>query len=167
MGPCRSRHGRDVHAGRKNGYRHGDHFRALGYRVFGTSRTDPAFQTLDIRDETSCRALVQDVLAETGRIDLLVNNAGYAALGSREDTPDARAAAIMDTNFLGATRMSRAVLPSMRARKAGRIVHISSIVGFIPVPYMGFYAASKHALEGYAETLDHEVHTFGICSVLI
>lgn len=142
-----------------------------GFRVFGTLRTDagadgrPAdveLVRLDVREEESVRSCVQTVLDRTGRIDGLVNNAGYALIGSAEETSLLEAMALFDTNFFGALRMIQAVLPGMRELGSGRIVNIGSVVGFLPSPYMSIYAASKHALEGYAESLDHEVRQFGI-----
>jgi NAD(P)-dependent dehydrogenase (short-subunit alcohol dehydrogenase family) len=122
---------------------------------------------LDVRDEASVAAAVQSILARAGRIDVLVNNAGATLVGAIEETDLAQAQALFDVNFFGAVRMTRAVLPAMRAQRSGRIVFVSSVVGFLPAPYMGFYAASKHALEGYAESLDHEVRSLGIRALLV
>jgi NAD(P)-dependent dehydrogenase (short-subunit alcohol dehydrogenase family) len=145
-----------------------------GYRVFGSVRSaggevpDRVERVvLDVRDEDSVRAAVGEVLSRGGRIDVLVNNAGASIVGAIEETDTAQAQALFDVNFFGAVRMTRAVLPTMRAQKAGRIVFISSVVGFLPAPFMGFYAASKHALEGYAESLDHEIRALGVRALLI
>jgi NAD(P)-dependent dehydrogenase (short-subunit alcohol dehydrogenase family) len=147
---------------------------ARGYRVFGTVRTPsthpPAGVSLlhmDVRDDASVQAAVQAVLAQTGRIDALVNNAGTAVVGAIEETSPEQAHALFDTNFFGAARVTSAVLPTLRAQRSGRIVFVGSIVGLLPAPFMGYYAASKHALEGYAESLDHEVRSLGIRSILI
>jgi len=102
------------------------------------------------------------VLDQAGRIDALVNNAGYTLVGSLEETSIEEAKEVFETNFFGVLRMSQAVLPIMREQGYGRIVNIGSVVGFLPAPYQGIYAASKHALEGYSESLDHEVRQFGI-----
>jgi len=102
------------------------------------------------------------VLDQAGRIDALVNNAGYTLIGSLEETSIGEAKEVFETNFFGVLRMNQAVLPIMRAQGYGRIVNIGSVVGFLPAPYQGIYAASKHALEGYSESLDHEVRQFGI-----
>jgi len=97
------------------------------------------------------------VLDKAGRIDALVNNAGYTLIGSLEETSIEEAKELFDTNFFGVLRMSQAVLPVMREQGYGRIANIDSVVGFVPAPYQGIYAASKHALEGYSESLDDEV----------
>ncbi len=144
-----------------------------GYRVFGTTRSSSPLPAnvepvhLDVRDAASIEAGVRGVLAKAGRIDLLVNNAGGAILGALEETSIEQAQALFDVNFFGAARMTQAVLPAMRAQKSGRIVFISSVVGFLPAPFMAFYAASKHAVEAFAESLDHETRGLGVRAVLI
>jgi NAD(P)-dependent dehydrogenase (short-subunit alcohol dehydrogenase family) len=146
---------------------------ASGYRVFGASRravvADPGIQalTLDVTDDTSVTACVAEVLRQAGRIDLLVNSAGFALVAALEESTMAQVQAIFETNVFGVMRMTRAVLPAMRAQGAGRIVNISSIVGFLPAAYSGLYASTKHAVEGYSESLDHEVRTRGIRVCLI
>ncbi|MGU3359525.1 oxidoreductase [Methylobacterium sp. M6A4_1b] len=145
-----------------------------GYRVFGTSRRSSAvlgdagtLLTCDITDEASVGAMVKTVLDETGRIDLLVNNAGFGITGGAEESSIVQAQGLFDVNVFGVIRAIRAVLPAMRAQKSARIVNISSVLGLIPAPYMALYAASKHAVEGYSESLDHEVRSHGIRVVLI
>jgi NAD(P)-dependent dehydrogenase (short-subunit alcohol dehydrogenase family) len=145
-----------------------------GYRVFGTVRSSTARVpegverlVLDVRDEASIATAVDDVLARTGRIDVLVNNAGGTIVGALEETDVAQAQALFDVNFFGAVRVTHAVLPAMRKQRAGRVVFVSSVVGFLPAPFMGFYAASKHALEAYGESLDHEGRTLGIRAILV
>src|SRR6266852_1578439 len=142
-----------------------------GFRVFGTMRrpseTNGRFAymevaRLDVREEESVRSCVQTVLDQAGRIDALVNNAGHSLIGSAEETSMEETRELFETNFFGTLRMIQAVLPAMRKQRSGRIVNISSVVGFLPAPYMGIYAASKHALEGYSESLDHEVRQFGM-----
>jgi len=142
-----------------------------GFRVFGTMRksseTDAQLGNvkvvrLDVRDAESVRSCLRTVLDQAGRIDALVNNAGYTLVGSLEETSIEEAKEVFDTNFFGVLRISQAVLPIMREQGHGRIANISSVVGFLPAPYQGIYAASKHALEGYSESLDHEVRQFGI-----
>jgi len=117
---------------------------------------------LDLRDDESARSCVRTVIDRAGRVDALVNNAGYTLIGSLEETSIEEAKELFETNFFGVLRMSQAVLPIMREQGYGRIANIGSVVGFLPAPYQGIYAASKHALEGYSESLDHEVRQFGI-----
>ncbi len=146
-----------------------------GFRVFGTVRgeTPPAglggveVIRLDVTDEAAAKGAVATVLREAGRLDALVNNAGYNLVGGVEETSIAEAQALFDTNVFGALRLIKAALPAMRAQRSGRIVNISSVLGFLPAPFMGLYAASKHALEGLTESLDHEVRAFGIRAVLV
>jgi NAD(P)-dependent dehydrogenase (short-subunit alcohol dehydrogenase family) len=122
---------------------------------------------MDVTNESSVAKGVQSVLEQTGEIHVLVNNAGYVLTGGLEETSTQEAQQQFDTNFFGVLRVTQAVLPSMRRQRHGRIVNISSMNGLLPAPYRGIYAASKHALEGYTETLDHEVRQFGIRAVLI
>jgi NAD(P)-dependent dehydrogenase (short-subunit alcohol dehydrogenase family) len=144
---------------------------AKGFRTFGTVRgtnrpdaLPPRLELirLDLRDEESVLAGVQAVFERAGRIDALINNAGSVLSGSLEETSIEEAKELFDTNFFGVLRMCQVVLPIMRLQEYGRIVNISSVLGFLPAPYMGIYAAAKHALEGYSESLDHEVRGFGI-----
>ncbi len=116
----------------------------------------------DVTDAASVAAAVALVQAELGRIDLLVNNAGYAVSGAAEDSSVEQVQALFDTNFLGVVRVTNAVLPIMRAQGHGRILNVGSVMGLIPGPFGAYYAASKHAIEGYSESLDHEVRAFGI-----
>ncbi len=145
-----------------------------GFRVFGTVRAAGATAVpgiaevvLDVRDEASVERGVAAVLTEAGRIDVLINNAGTTIVGAIEETDTVQARDLFDVNFFGAVRVTRAVLPAMRAQRGGRLLFVSSVLGFLPAPFMGFYAASKHALEGYAESLDHEVRALGIRAVLL
>jgi NAD(P)-dependent dehydrogenase (short-subunit alcohol dehydrogenase family) len=146
-----------------------------GYRVFGGVRapatTRPLvgveFVPLDVRDDTSIKACVEEVCNRAGRIDVLINNAGVNLVGSVEETSISQAQALFDTNVFGVLRMVQAVLPGMRRQGAGQIINISSILGFLPAPFMGVYASTKHAIEGLLESLDHEVRAFGIRVVLI
>jgi NAD(P)-dependent dehydrogenase (short-subunit alcohol dehydrogenase family) len=148
---------------------------ARGHRVFGGVRavatTSPLagveLVLLDVRDEASVKACVEQVLSRAGRIDVLINNAGVNLVGAVEETSISQAQALFDTNVFGVLRMIQAVLPGMRHQGAGQIVNISSILGFLPAPFMGVYASTKHAIEGLSESLDHEVRAFGIRVVLI
>ena len=141
-----------------------------GYKVYGTSRRrsqagQRSFEmlTLDVTSDVSVEAVVSDVMRLEGRIDLLVNNAGFgtAPAGAEESSVE-QARSIFDTNVFGIVRMTRAVVPHMRRQGSGRIINISSVLGFLPAPYMALYAATKHAIEGYSESLDHELRTRGI-----
>jgi NAD(P)-dependent dehydrogenase (short-subunit alcohol dehydrogenase family) len=145
-----------------------------GYRVFGSVRAADARVPdgverieLDVRSDASVERAAREIVERAGRIDVLVNNAGGALVGAIEETDTAQAQALFDVNFFGAARMTRAVLPVMRKAESGRIVFISSVVGFLPAPFMAYYAASKHALEGYAESLDHELRGFGVRALLV
>jgi NAD(P)-dependent dehydrogenase (short-subunit alcohol dehydrogenase family) len=122
---------------------------------------------LDVREQASIDHAVASIIADVGRIDVLVNNAGQNLIGSLEETSIEEAEALFDTNVFGTIRTMRSVLPYMRARRSGRIVNVSSVLGFLPAPYMGAYSASKHALEGLSESLDHELRQFGIRVALV
>ena len=148
---------------------------AAGFTVYGTSRKAVAgeqregvtFLPLDVTDDASVAAAVGDVLARSGHIDVLVNNAGFGVTGAAEESSVEQARALFETNVFGLMRVTRAVLPVMRAQGSGRIINVSSIVGLIPVPFMALYASSKHAIEGYSESLDHEVREHGVRVLLV
>src|SRR5881628_1231749 len=141
-----------------------------GYTVYGTSRRGNTVGTrsfhmlpLDVTSDASVEAAVGEVMRLEGRIDLLVNNAGFGvAPGGAEESSIEQARAIFETNFFGLIRMTRAVVPYMRRQRSGRIINIGSILGLLPMPYGALYAATKHAVEGYSESLDHELRTRGI-----
>jgi NAD(P)-dependent dehydrogenase (short-subunit alcohol dehydrogenase family) len=141
-----------------------------GYKVYGTSRRaararQRSFELLplDVTSDDSVEATVREVLRAEGRIDLLVNNAGFSvAPAGAEESSIEQAQSIFETNFFGIVRMTRAVVPHMRRQGAGRIINIGSVLGFLPAPYMALYSATKHAVEGYSESLDHELRTRGI-----
>lgn len=146
-----------------------------GFQVVGTSRnaagTLPAagitYIDLDVTDDTSVSHAVDEVIDRFGRIDVLVNNAGVGSSGAAEDSSIELDMRVFNINVFGVMRMTKAVLPHMRAQGAGRVVNISSIVGIIPQPYMAAYAASKWAIEGYTESVDHEVREHGIRVVMV
>ncbi len=140
-----------------------------GYRVFGTSRKPMpqgadgiTMLVCDVVDDASVQRAVDEILNREGQIDLLVNNAGIGLLGGAEEFSVAQVQALFDVNLFGVIRMTNAVLPSMRRRGKGRIINIGSILGLIPAPYSAHYSAVKHALEGYSESLDHEIRAFHI-----
>ena len=147
---------------------------AVGYRVFGTSRRPPAtsapgieYLVCDVTSDESVQAAIGEVLSKAGRIDLLVNNAGVGLVAGAEESSLAQAKSLFDVNLFGLIRMTKAVLPAMRRQRAGRIVNLSSVMGLIPAPFMALYAASKHAVEGYSESLDHEIRGSGVRVVLV
>lgn len=141
-----------------------------GYKVYGTSRRaaqagNRPFEmlALDVTSDESVAAAVAEVIRRDGRIDLLVNNAGFGvAPAGAEESSIEQARSIFETNFFGLIRMTRAVLPQMRRQGSGHIINIGSVLGFLPMPYGALYAATKHAVEGYSESLDHELRTRGI-----
>jgi NAD(P)-dependent dehydrogenase (short-subunit alcohol dehydrogenase family) len=141
-----------------------------GYKVYGTSRrVAPSGQRLfemlplDVTSDESVEAAVRELIRLEGRIDLLVNNAGFGvAPAGAEESSIEQAKAIFETNFFGLVRMTRAVVPHMRRQGTGRVINIGSVLGFLPMPYGALYSATKHAVEGYSESLDHELRTRGI-----
>ncbi len=118
--------------------------------------------TLDVDDDASVRRGVQEVIARSGRIDVLVNNAGIGGGGPIEDVPIEFAKSMFETNYFGTIRMIQAVLPGMRERRSGAIVNVSSIAGRLAIAGHGHYSAVKHALEAASEALAQEVLAFGI-----
>jgi NAD(P)-dependent dehydrogenase (short-subunit alcohol dehydrogenase family) len=158
------------------------HLHQKGYQVYGTSRKAPARPSkisqskgatdfpmlcMDIDSDRSVRQGVEYILKKEGRIDVVVNNAGWGFAGSIEDTRPDEAQALFETNLWGVLRICREILPGMRKQRSGYIVNISSIGGHIAVPFQGIYSAAKFALEGLTEALSMEVRPFGIHVVLI
>src|SRR3954471_11457577 len=148
---------------------------AKGYRVFGTSR-DPAGKTgngfellqLDVTSDESVAACVSAVAKRTGgRIDVLHNNAGTGIIGAAEEVTPDEAMRLFQVNFFGVMRMTNAVLPLMRARKAGAVINMSSSGGVAALPFAALYCATKFALEGYTEALRHELRPFNIAAVVV
>ncbi|QDE95077.1 SDR family oxidoreductase [Myxococcus xanthus] len=147
---------------------------ARGHIVYGTSRrpveaAPPGYRMLelDVTQDDSVQRAVETVLSREGRIDVVVNNAGHALAGAAEDTSIEEARAQLDANFLGALRVCKAVLPSMRERRSGRIIQVSSLGGQVGLPFQSLYSASKFALEGFTEALRQEVAEFGIEATLV
>jgi NAD(P)-dependent dehydrogenase (short-subunit alcohol dehydrogenase family) len=149
------------------------HFAARGLRVYGTSRTgrgdgsDVRWLEMNVDDDASVEGGVKRILDEAGHIDVVVNNAGFAIAGSVEDTSIDEAKRQFETNVFGVLRVCRAVLPGMRARKAGTIVNISSLGGVFGMPFSGIYSASKFAVEGLSEAMRLETQRFGVKVVLV
>jgi NAD(P)-dependent dehydrogenase (short-subunit alcohol dehydrogenase family) len=146
-----------------------------GFQVVGTSRNTSrvtpqhgvTFLDLDVASDESATTVVQQVIQRFGRLDVLINNAGIGTAGAAEESSVAQDQRLFNINLFGVIRMTKAVLPHMRAQGGGRIINISSVFGFIPQPYMAAYAASKHAVEGYSESLDHEVREHGVRVLLV
>src|SRR6266480_359248 len=142
---------------------------AQGFLVFGTSRA-PAHNEassfellpLDVDSEASVQTCLQTILERTGRIDLLVNNAGFAQAGAIEENSLEDARAQFETNVFGVLRMLKAVLPVMRQQGSGQIITVSSLLGVVAMPYLSLYSSSKFALEGMIEGLYHELRPFHI-----
>ncbi len=150
---------------------------ALGFTVYGVARRverlDPLVPDgirvlgMDVADEESRRLGVETIMAETGRIDVLVNNAGYGSYGPIEDVSPDEARAQFDVNLFGAAELIRLVLGPMRAQGSGTIVNISSMGGRLYTPFGGWYHASKYALEALSDCLRMEVEPFGVNVVII
>ncbi len=150
-----------------------------GHQVFGTSRNPPPLSVdggspagvrmlaLDVTDPTSVRNCIRELRAETGRLDVLINNAGSGLTGAVEDCDDDEVRWQMETNFFGTLRMIREAIPLMREHGQGRIITIGSMAGHASLPYQAIYSASKHALEAINEALRLELRGSGIDSTII
>ena len=149
------------------------HFQSKGWNVVATMRTPEAdtelkaldrvlVARLDVTDPTSIKAAVSDGLAEFGRIDVLVNNAGYGAYGPLEVFPMDRIRRQFDTNVIGLLEVTKAVLPHFREQKSGTIINISSVGGKITLPLGTLYHGTKFAVEGLSESLHYELEPFGV-----
>jgi NAD(P)-dependent dehydrogenase (short-subunit alcohol dehydrogenase family) len=120
-----------------------------------------------VTDENSVKNAIQSILSESGRIDLLVNNAGYGLTGALEDIGVDEIKALYETNLFGVIRVTQSVLPTMRKQGSGRIINISSGAGRIGYPGGSAYVSSKFALEGLSESMAYEIEQFGIRTVLV
>jgi len=162
------------------GHAFAEHALAQGHNVVATARDagrladlvalapDRVLATpLDVDAAGAAEAAVQAAVARFGRIDVLINNAGYGVVGALEETPDAELRALMNTNFFGAMAVTRAALPVLRAQKSGAIVNISSLGGQLSFSGFSAYSASKFALEGASEALAQEVAPFGIKVLIV
>ena len=148
-----------------------------GYRVYGTARKTDNLEDLekagvsllsiDVTNEDSMCQGIQKILQADGRIDILINNAGYGSYGAIEDVPLEEARRQFEVNLFGLARMVQLVLPSMRQNKFGKIINISSMGGRISAPFGGWYHATKYALEGFSNCLRMETKPFGIDVILI
>lgn len=151
-----------------------EYLAGLGMTVYGASRSLSGgdagnFKTLrmDVTDDASVRDGIKNIQELQGRIDVVMNCAGYGIAGAVEETSPEEAMAQFDTNFFGVHRVCRAVLPIMRQQKGGVIINVSSLAGLLAVPFQSFYSASKFAMEGMTEALRMEVRPFGIRVALI
>lgn len=153
------------------------HLAKRGFRVYGTSRNPAAYAkkadeffdlvSMNANDDQSVAKAIASVVAKEGRIDAVVCNAGMGISGSVEDCGLEEIKLQMDTNFMGAVRVVKAVLPSFRAAGKGRVIVLSSIAGVMGMPFQAFYSASKFALEGFVESLRYEMRPFGVDACLI
>ena len=144
-----------------------------GHTVYGLSRRGSGCGEgvkevkADVRNAEGLRAVVAEIVATEGRIDVLVNNAGMGIGGALELATEEEIDLQMGTNFMGCVNMCRAVLPQMRSQRSGKIINLSSIGGVMGLPYQGYYSASKFAIEGFSEALAAEVKGFGISVTLV
>ncbi len=122
---------------------------------------------MDVDDDKSVNDTIQKIINDDGRIDAVVNNAGYALVGAFEETAMRDGRAQLETNFFGTVRVIQAVLPIMRKQHSGTIVNVTSMGGRIAIPFDSFYHASKFAIEGLSESLSYEIEPFGVKVVLI
>ncbi|NAS13421.1 SDR family oxidoreductase [Poritiphilus flavus] len=148
----------------------GQYLNTKGYKVYGSTRSlekhadfkDFRLLELDVREAASIGKAVNQIIDLEGRIDILINNAGVGITGPVEETPREEIQKVFDTNFYGPLGVSRAVLPIMRKQGGGFIINITSLAGFMGLPFRGFYSASKGALELMTEALRMETRSFGI-----
>ena len=160
------------------------HLALQGHHVFGTTRREPEqveanlrqslassnqlqIVSMNVDDNESVVRTIRGIVEKVGRLDAVINCAGFGIAGAVEETSDQEALAIFETNLLGILRVCRAVIPAMRSQRSGIIINISSIGGRIGLPFQGFYSATKFALEGLTEALRMEISGFGIRAVLI
>ncbi len=136
-------------------------------RMKGLSDAGAHLLPLDVTDDPSMTTAVQTILQEAGRIDVLINNAGYGSYGALEDVPPQEARRQFDVNIFGLARLTQLVLPTMRAQRSGRIINVSSIGGKFGEPFGSWYHATKFAVEGLSDSLRMELHPFGIDVVII
>ncbi|MBP6550038.1 MAG: SDR family oxidoreductase [Flavobacterium sp.] len=147
----------------------GEYLHHKGFVVYGTSRDPERIQNsvfpllaLDVRNVDSIQAAVAKIIADSGRLDIVVNNAGVGITGPLEEIPTEEIKNNFETNFFGPIEVMKAVLPQMRAQKSGLIINVTSIAGYMGLPYRSVYSASKGALELITEALRMEVKSFGI-----
>jgi short-subunit dehydrogenase len=146
-----------------------------GFKTFGTSRDldlnkgpeGVRMLRLDVTSDEGVRATMTEITRQANHIDILVNNAGFGLFGAVEETSLDEAKRQFETNFWGVVRVTDHVLAEMRARRSGRIINISSVLGFMAIPFHAYYVAAKHALEGFSEALNLELKPFGVHVILV
>jgi short-subunit dehydrogenase len=142
----------------------------MGHHVIGTSRNPGKYQAdlpfkllaLDISDNDSIESFGKELFGQIGQLDVLVNNAGYLVTGLAEETPVEIGKQQFETNFWGTIKLTNKLLPYFRAQKRGKIITVGSLLGLVSLPNVAYYAASKHALEGYFKALRLELNQFNI-----
>jgi short-subunit dehydrogenase len=145
-----------------------NYLHSKGYKVYGTSRNPKKNKflfeviALDVLNKHSIDTAIKLILKKEGKLDVLVNNAGMGITGAIEDTPTDEMRNVFETNFFGAIEVIKSVLPQMRKQKSGIIINITSIAGYMGLPFRGLYSATKGALELITEALSMEVKKFGI-----
>jgi NAD(P)-dependent dehydrogenase (short-subunit alcohol dehydrogenase family) len=157
-----------------------EHAVARGHKLIATARTPSALDdivarapdrvlalALDVTRPGDARAAIDTALARFGRIDVLVNNAGYGIVGAFEETPDGELRALMETNFFGVMKVTRAALPALRAQRGGAIVNISSLGGQLSFAGFSAYSATKFAIEGVSKALAQELGPFGVKVLIV
>ncbi|WP_203257006.1 SDR family oxidoreductase [Hyunsoonleella ulvae] len=147
----------------------GEFLHQKGYKVYGTSRNPKNYEnskfpliTLDVKDVSTIHIAIKQVIDTEGRLDVLINNAGAGITGPIEEIPEQEIKANFDTNFFGPINVIKAVLPQMRQQQSGLIINITSIAGYMGLPYRGVYSASKGALELLTEAFRMELKPFNI-----
>jgi len=148
----------------------GEYLLSKGYEVFGTSRSPQRYEatssfpllTMDVTDQASIKNCIQQLLLKTDHIDVLVNNAGVGITGPLEETPQSEIEKAFATNYYGPLNVIKAVLPQMRKQKQGTIINVTSIAGYMGLPYRGIYSATKAALEITTEAYRMEIAQFGV-----
>lgn len=147
----------------------GKYLSEKGYKVYGTGRNPKEkekdgiyFVAMDVTKTETISAAINTILEKEGKIDFLINNAGMGITGPIEETPDEEIARVFDTNYFGAVKVIKAVLPSMRKNNGGFIINITSIAGYMGLPYRGIYSATKGALELTTEAFRMELKDFNI-----
>ena len=146
-----------------------------GYNVIGTSRNPEKYASklpfkmiaLDLDSEQSINTFSERIFREISQLDILINNAGFLVSGIAEETPIDLGRQQLETNFWGTIKVTNAILPHFRKQKFGKIITVGSIVGLVSFPNAAYYAASKHALEGYFKSLRYELNEFNIRVAMI